>query len=63
MVMVGHLAVGVANPPKALTYRPKDPKPCLPVVLLQIDALAPVAAGNYMVEGTRKLNTKWPCHT
>jgi len=63
MVIVGHLAVGVADPPKALAYRPKDPKPCLPVALLQLDVLAPAAAGDHMVEGSRKLNTKRPCHT
>jgi hypothetical protein len=62
-LMVGHLAAGVADPPKALAYCPTDPKPCLPVALLQIDVLVPVAAGGHMVEGTRKLNTKRPCHT
>jgi hypothetical protein len=56
MVVVGHQAVSVAHPVKALTHLPQKIEPCLPIRRAEVNILAPIAACRDVIEATGKLD-------
>lgn len=62
MVMVRHLAVGVAPPVEAFDDLRKNVKEKLAIRVNEEDLLARVAAAGYVVDSSGVLNPKWTSH-
>jgi hypothetical protein len=63
VIMVGHLAVGVAAPVESAADLAQHHKPIRPVLIVAIDRLAPITARGHMIEPASELDTQRSRHT
>ena len=54
VIVVGHLTIGMHDPVEASADITDNGQPCCPVIIIQIDVLAPIASRSHMIQGARK---------
>ena len=62
MVVVGHLAPGVAHPVKTFTGLPEHLQPCRPVLISEKNILTAIAPRCDVVDAAGQFNSEWTRH-
>ena len=58
VIMVGHLAIGVAEPVETAAHLAQGGEPIGAVLVVAIDRLAPIAARRYVIEAAGELDAE-----